>query len=174
MQIHVDVELPFERPRVFEAYRDRLLELVPYLPNIREIRIVSRVDRAAANEVDFVNEWLGGGDIPKVVRGIVDESMISWTDIATWHGDEFAVTWRTEVKAFSGAVTSSGKNRYVALPSGATRLELRGDLTVDGAKVPVPRLLQRSVAQTAEKIIVGQVQTNLVSIAKGVEKLLSK
>lgn len=170
MQIKADVVLPFPRPLVFATYRDRLDSLVPHLPNIQAIRVISREDRG--HDVEFVNEWVGGGDIPKIVRGVVKESMLRWTDYATWHGADFTVTWRTDVHAFPGAVSSAGKNRYVAETAG-TRVELRGELTIDGGKVPgVPRLLQKSVAETAEKIIVGQVQTNLVAIAKGVEKLL--
>ncbi|NUP04883.1 MAG: hypothetical protein HOW73_02355 [Polyangiaceae bacterium] len=171
MRIQADVFLPFERPLVFTTYRDRLGDLIPHLPNIQDIRVISRTDRG--DEVDFVNEWVGGGDIPKVVRSVLKESMLRWTDFATWHERDFTVSWRTEVHAFPGAVTSGGRNRYVAV-DGGTRLELRGDLTIDAAKVPgVPRLLQKTVAETGEKIIVGSVQTNLVEIARGVEKLLS-
>ena len=172
MRIHADVELPFDRALVFETYRDRLADLVPYLPNIQAIRVVSREDREA--QTDFVNEWVGGGDIPKVVRGVLKESMLRWTDYATWHATDFTVIWRTDVHAFPGAVASAGKNAYVPLAAG-TRLEIRGELTIDAGKVPgVPRLLQRTVAETAEKIIVGSVQTNLVEIAKGVRQLLEK
>ena len=171
MRIHADVVLPFDREIVFATYRDRLADLVPHLPNIQSIRVVSRVDRG--DEVDFVNEWLGGGGIPKMVRGVVKESMLRWTDYATWNATDFTVDWRTDVHAFPGAVASSGKNRYVAEPGG-TRIELRGDLTIDGTKVPaVPRLLAKTVAEAAEKMIVGSVQTNLVSIARGVERLLA-
>lgn len=172
MRIHADVELPFDRALVFSTYRDRLSDLVPYLPNIQAIRVVSRSDRE--HETDFVNEWVGGGDIPKVVRGVLKESMLRWTDYATWHAQDYTVRWRTDVHAFPGAVASAGQNQYVALPNG-TRLEIRGELTIDAAKVPgVPRLLARTVAETAEKIIVGSVQTNLVEIAKGVRQLLER
>jgi len=172
MKIHADVVLPFELPRVFAAYRDQLLDLVPHLPNIRSITVTSRVDRGS--ETDFVNEWFGGGDIPQAVRSVLSESMLRWTDFANWNQDDFTVTWRTEIHAFPGAATSSGKNQYVEVPEG-TRVELRGDLSIDGSKVPsVPRFLQKTVAQMAEKIIVGQVETNLVSIARGVERLLAR
>ncbi len=172
VEIREDVVLPFDRRRVFAAYRDRLVELVPHLPNIQSITVTSRVDRGT--DTDFVNEWVGGGDIPKVVRSVIKESMLRWTDFATWHEDDFTVSWRTEVHAFPGAVSSAGKNRYVALPEGSTRIELRGDLTIDAKKVPaVPRFLERTVAEAAEKMIVGQVKTNLVAVARGVERILA-
>ena len=170
MKIHADVVLPFDRPSVFAAYRDRLVDLVPHLPNIRSIAIESREDRG--DEIDFVNLWVGGGDIPKAVRGVLSESMLRWTDYATWNAKEFSVTWRTDIHAFPGAAASSGKNHYIEVPGG-TRVELRGDLTIDGTKVPaIPRFLQRTVAEMAEKMIVGQVEANLASIARGVGELL--
>ena len=170
MKIHADVVVPFDPPRVFAAYRDRLLDLVPYLPNIRSITVEKRVDRG--DEVDFVNEWHGGGDIPKAVRGVLSESMLRWTDYATWNANELSVTWRTDIHAFPGAASSSGKNHYMSVPGG-TRVELRGDLTIDGAKVPaIPRFLRKTVAEMAEKMIVGQVQANLAAIARGVTELL--
>lgn len=170
MRIQVDVTLPFPRDEVFPTYRDRIVELVPHLPNIRSIEVQARELRGGDVHVESL--WLGGGDIPKVVRGVLKESMLRWTDIATWHAD-FTVTWRTDVHAFPGAVSSSGQNRFVALPTGGTRLELRGDLSIDASKISaVPRFLEKSVAASAEKIIVGSVETNAQAIAKGVEKLL--
>jgi hypothetical protein len=172
MKIHADAVLPFDRPRVFAAYRDRLLDLVPHLPNIRSITIESRSDRG--DEIDFVNLWVGGGDIPKAVRGVLSESMLRWTDYATWNASDYSVTWRTDIHAFPGAAASSGKNHYIEVPGG-TRVELRGELTIDGSKVPaIPRFLQKTVAEMAEKMIVGQVEANLASVARGVGQLLTK
>lgn len=171
MRIQVDVTLPFDRDAVFATYRDRAVDLVPYLPNIRSIELKLREQRGDDLYVESL--WLGGGDIPKVVRGVLNESMLRWTDVATWHAD-FTVSWRTEVHAFPGAVNSAGLNRFVALADGGTRLELRGELTIDASRISaVPRFLEKSVAASAEKIIVGSVETNARSIATGVVKLLT-
>src|SRR5438034_989146 len=104
MEIRADVELRFSRERVFTTYRDRLADLTEYLPNIQSIKVVQREE--AGDEVRLVNEWVGGGDIPKVARAIIKESMLRWTDYATWNASSFTVDWRTEVHAFPGAVKS--------------------------------------------------------------------
>lgn len=172
MEIRADVTLPFPREKVFAAYRDRLAELTEFLPNIRSIEVLGRTDRG--DEVDLVNAWEGGADIPKVARAVLSESMLRWTDHATWSAKDFTVAWRTEVHAFPGAVKSSGKNRFVEV-DGGTRLEIRGDLTCDSSKVPgVPKLFARTVNAAAEKLLVGQIQPNLVEVAKGVGKLLGR
>ncbi len=172
MDIRADVTLPLPRERVFEAYRDRLPELAAHLPNIRAVRVVRREERDG--EVHLVNEWTGGGDIPSAARAVLSESMLRWLDHATWHAATFSVTWRTEVNVFPGAVASSGENRFLDVPGG-TRLEIRGGLTCDATRIPgVPRLLARAVGGAVERVLVGQVQVNLVAVAKAVGALIER
>ena len=172
VEIRADVELTHPREQVFVTYRDRMPELVEFLPNIRSIRVLSRDDRG--DMVLLVNEWVGGGDIPAVARAVLKESMLRWTDHATWRTESFTVEWRTEVHAFPGAITAAGTNRFVESPRG-TRLEIRGELACDSARVPgVPRLLARTVNAAAEKILVKQVGHNLAEVGRGVQKLLDR
>jgi hypothetical protein len=172
MDIKADVTLAFPLDRVFAAYRDRLPELTEHLPNIRRIQVVSREE--AGDEVRLVNEWTGGGDIPKAALAVLKESMLRWTDYATWKAASHTVEWRTEVGAFPGVIKSSGLNRFVEVPQG-TRLEIRGSLACDAAKLSgVPRLLAGGINPVVEKFLVGQVQVNLVEVAKGVGKLLER
>lgn len=172
MEIRADVTLPFPRDRVFATYRDRLADMTEYLPNIRSIRITERAERG--DDVDLVNEWEGGGEIPAAVRAFLSESMLKWTDHATWRAADHTVLWRTDVHAFPGAVKSSGENRFLEI-AGGTKLEIRGDLTVDATKIPgVPKLLAKTVSSAAEKMLVGRIAPNLVEVAEGVRKLLER
>jgi hypothetical protein len=170
MQIKAEITLPYPRERVFSVYRDRLAELAAGLPNIRSVTVVSRSEREGA--VELVNKWVGGGDIPAVARSFLSESMLTWTDHATWRSDTFTVAWRTDVHAFPGAIQSSGENRYVEAPGGM-RLELGGELTCDATKIPgVPRLVARTVSSAVEKMLVGSIEKNLAEIGKGLCRLL--
>ncbi|MEO7329468.1 MAG: hypothetical protein ABI193_12870, partial [Minicystis sp.] len=146
--------------------------LTGYLPNIRSIEVKRREEKPG--EVHLVNAWIGGGDIPAVARAFLSEPMLSWLDHATWKEAAFVTEWRTEVSVLPGALLSSGKNSFLALPGGGTRIEFRGDLTCDASKVPgVPRLLARTLNGTVEKIFVSKVAENLLSIGKGLEKFLA-
>src|SRR5262249_7918930 len=99
---------------------------------------------------------------------------LKWTDHARWILASHEVEWRTDVHAFPGAVKSSGRNRFVDVAEGA-RLEIRGELTVDAAKVPgVPKFLAKTVGQAVEKLFVGQISVNSVAVAKAVGKLLAR
>lgn len=173
MEIKTDVTLPFPRERVFATYRDRLPELLAYLPNIRGLDIEKREERDGATYL--VNAWKGGGEIPSVARSFLSESMLAWTDHATWKPADFLCEWRTEVHAFPGALQSAGFNRFVELPGGQTRIEFRGTLTCDASKVPgVPKLLARSINGTVEKLFVGKIGENLAAVGQGIGKLLEK
>jgi hypothetical protein len=176
MDFSAEVVVPYPLPHVFEAYRERIVECVPLLPNIRAIVVKSREEsgEADAKVVRFVNEWAGGGDIPAVVRRLVSDDMLTWTDHATWSLQANTVDYAIEVHALPGAVTCQGHNTFVAEGSG-TRVRLAGALSVDASKVPgVPRFLASSLNGTAEKFIVGSIRENLLAVARAVEALLSR
>src|SRR4051794_2741752 len=131
MDIKVDVTIPYAREAVFVAYRDRLQELRKYLPNIRDAKLVEREEKGT--EVRLVNEWVGGGDIPAAARSVLKESMLRWTDHATWSLEALTCTWRTDVHAFPDALKCSGQHRFVEVAPASTRIEFRGALTCDAS-----------------------------------------
>ena len=70
MQISVDTILPFKRKLVYLAYRDRLLETQPFLPNVQCLTLKSRMDTPEHSYRTY--EWQGGGEIPALIRGYLD------------------------------------------------------------------------------------------------------
>ncbi len=172
MDIRADLELPFPRERVWLSYRDRLDELREWLPNIK--RITQRERSARDGVTHIVNEWLGGGDIPKAAQAVVSESMLRWTEHATWTDASFSVVYWTEIHAFPEAVRCTGENRFIAI-EGGMRLEMRGDITCDASKINgVPRFFAKTVAGIAEKMLVGSIQPNLLEVGRAVGKLLER
>jgi hypothetical protein len=173
MDLHADARIPFPREIVFAAYRDELLELLPYLPNVRGIDIKSRKEDGAV--VEFVNVWRGGGDIPTAVRAVFSESVLEWTDYATWRADRFLCEWRTETRAFTEAVNCRGTNLFVDDGAGKTLLEIRGTLVIDAKKIRgVPSFLAGKVGRAVEEFLVAKIQSNLVETAKGLSKYLEE
>ncbi|MEQ8539012.1 MAG: hypothetical protein RIB93_16370 [Coleofasciculus sp. D1-CHI-01] len=71
MILSTDIQIPFSRSIVFATYRDRLMELIPYMTNVRSIEVKSRHQDNAC--IHAVNEWHGGGEIridPKRIQGV--------------------------------------------------------------------------------------------------------
>jgi len=171
VKLTADAILPVARPVVFAAYRDHLLDLLPYLPNVRGIDLGSSVQRGSVTEK--VNVWHGGGEIPAVARAVISESMLSWTDHARWDEQAFVCDWRVETHAFTEAVRCEGRHTFVDEGAG-TRLETRGTLTIDATKVrAVPRLLAPRVGRLIEEFLAAKIQPNLVEVTRGLAQYLA-
>lgn len=171
MELSCDARIPFPRDVVFAAYRDDLVKLLPYLPNVRRIEIKSRKDDGPRSEL--VNIWHGGGEIPAAARAVLSESMLSWTDYATWLGDQWVCEWRIETHAFTDAVNCRGRNAFLEDGPGKTLLQIRGKLDIDAKKIKgVPGFLAGKVGKIVEEFLVGKIQPNLVETVKGLEKYL--
>ena len=170
MKLHAESVLPFSREVVFRTYRDRLVELVPHLPNIRGIEVTSRRDEPPL--VHLVNVWHGGGDIPQVARAFLSEKMLSWTDRATWDEAAWTCAWRMEAHSFREAVHAAGTNEFRAHGDGC-RLVIDGDLDIDGRKLPIPRFLAGTVGPAVEKFLAAMIRPNLTEVARGVERFLA-
>jgi hypothetical protein len=170
MEIRADARLPFPREVVFATYRDEITNLLSYLPNVRSIEVTSRKDLGSV--VELVNEWKGGGDIPAAIRAVLSESVLAWTDFATWRGDDFRCEWRTQTHAFADAVTCGGTNIFVA-EGDKTLLEIRGKLAIDAKKIRgVPSFIAGKIGRSVEEFLVAKIQSNLVETSKGLAKYL--
>lgn len=170
MQLSADATLPFPRPLVFGAYRDHLVDVVEYLPNIRAIEIKSRKDDGPIAEL--LNVWHGGGDIPAAARAIISEAMLTWDDHARWDERDWTCHWRIVTHSFTEAVKCEGINRYFER-DGQTTLEIRGALTIDAKKIRgVPSLIAGSVGRTVEDFLGKKIQPNLVEVTVGVQRYL--
>jgi hypothetical protein len=171
MELRADAHIPFPRPVVFAAYRDKLLDMLPYLPNVRAIEVRKREDQGKV--VKLLNFWRGGGDIPTAARAFINESMLSWLDDATWDEDAFTCAWIISPQAFTEAITCRGKNSFHEAGEGKTKLEIRGELSVDAKKVRgVPGLLAGKVSRAVEDFLMSKIKPNLVSTADGLTKYL--
>ncbi len=171
MRIEADSVLPFSRTLVYATYRDKLVELVPHLPNVTSIEVRERSDEG--DIARLLNIWHGAGEIPAVARKLLSQSMLSWSDHATWRQQEWCCDWRIETHAFTEAISCSGCNRFVDVGEDETRLEIRGELLIDLKKVRgVPRFLAGSVGPTVEKFLVNQITPNLTRVSDGLIKYL--
>jgi hypothetical protein len=170
VKLHADAVLPFARPVVFTAYRDRLLDLLPFLPNVRRIELGSSVREGSVTE--RINVWHGGGEIPAVARAVISEAMLSWTDRARWDEDAFVCDFRVETHAFTEAVCCEGRHTFVEDGAG-TRIETRGVLAIDATKVKaVPRLFASRVGHLVEEFLAAKIEPNLIEVTRGLGRYL--
>jgi|SRR5579863_4935132 hypothetical protein len=173
MELHADARIPFPREVVFAVFRDELDKLVPFLPSVRSIAITAREERDGV--VDNVIEWRVGANIPGPLRAVISESMLSWTDYATWDAATLTCDWHTETHAFAEAVRCGAHDRFLEDGPGKTLLEIRGVLEVDGAKIRgVPSILARRVGRSMEAFLVEKIGSDLVKTADGLTRYLAR
>jgi len=172
MLISADSRILFPRPLVYTTYRDKLVELLPYLPDVRRIEVKSR--REEDGLIHFVNEWHGGGEIPVVARAVLSEAMLSWTDLATWNESEFTTEWHIKTHAFTEAVHCVGVNRFKEAGSG-TVIETRGELAINTKQIKgIPQLLAATVGRTVEDFLSKKIGPNLLQVSEGVRHYLEQ
>ena len=170
MLLSADLRIPFPRDLVYATYRDKLIELLPYLPDVRGVTIKSRRDEGA--KIYCVYEWHGGGEIPMAARAILNESMLSWTEHDLWNEAEFGLEWRIETHAFTAAVSCAGKNRFIA-DGNTTVIESRGELKIDPTQIKgVPSFLANGVARVVEDFLGKKIEPNLRQMSEGVRHYL--
>jgi hypothetical protein len=172
MELTADARIPFPPAVVFAACRDDMAKLLPYLPSVRSIEVTSRTEDGSV--VRNVLEWRGGGNIPRPLRAVLSDAVLSWTDHATWYADALQCDWYTKTHAFPEAVRCGARDRF--LPDGdGTLLEIRGKLVVDGKKLPaVPSVFAARIGKAMEEFLVSKIQSDLVKTADGLAKLLAQ
>ncbi|MCG8367383.1 MAG: hypothetical protein MJA27_29115, partial [Pseudanabaenales cyanobacterium] len=172
MIISLDTRIPFPRSLVYRTYRDKLIELLPYMPNVRHIEIKSH--RRENGRTYCINEWRGGGEIPAVARAVISEDMLSWTEHNIWDEAEFSLEWRIKTHAYTEAVNCGGKNRFLE-EGDSTVIENRGKLVIDREKLEgIPPFLRGSVASIVEDFLGKKVGPNLVQMGEGVREYLAR
>jgi hypothetical protein len=170
MELRADARLAFPRPVVFAAYRDKITEMLPYLPNVRRIEVKERKEDAGV--VTLHNVWHGGGEIPAAARAFLSEAMLSWDDTAKWKESDFTCHWVITTHAFTEAVKCEGWNRFYEDGAG-TNLEIRGTLEIDARKVKgVPGFLANKVGKAVEEFLSHKIQPNLVEVTLGLRQYL--
>jgi hypothetical protein len=164
--------IPFAVEDVFVLVRDRLQDLVPYMPNVKKIVTESR-EEAGEQKVHLLNRWYGKAEIPRAVEKMIDPEKITWLDTATWDSGQKSCSWEIKPMFFQDNVSCSGVNYYREEGDGSTRLEITGELTVQTKGMPgVPRILAGKISGQVEKFVVKLLTPNLDNLAEGVTQYL--
>ena len=172
MNINIVSILQFPQNTVFEAYRDNLVDLVDYLPNISKIEIAKR-EEPQPHVVKFENHWYAQAPIPKMAQAFIKPEMLKWIDYAEWNHENFTCDWKIETFFMREAVTCKGQNKFRVLDDNSMELTIGGNLSIDTKKVPgIPRLLAGKIKPQIEKFIIALITPNFHKINSGIEQFL--
>jgi hypothetical protein len=169
MVLFAETEIPYPLPLVFSTYRDRLEEIVPYLPNIECIQVQQRSENE--NIAYLVNAWTSKRDLPLLVQKFLKTDAFRWTDRAEWNASRWICSWSVQTEIFPGLVECWGTTSFVDVSS-TTRIRIDGELQLHLEKLHVPRFLANSLQPLIEKFVVNALKPNLLSAGEGVGKFL--
>jgi hypothetical protein len=153
-------ELPHPRDLVFSTHRDKLRELVEYMPNVASVVTESRVVEGPV--VRLVNLWTGASDdVPAVIRPLVKPEHLTWVDRAVWDESKYRCDWEITLSAVPDAVTARGFNTFLE-EGGETIIQMNGEFLIHPDRIPgVPVFVAKATAPAFERFVVGLLQPNL-------------
>ncbi|MFK7988067.1 MAG: hypothetical protein AB8I08_18755 [Sandaracinaceae bacterium] len=173
MRIHSESLIHHPQALVYEAYRDRLPEIAPYIPDVEEIRVESRED--GEGEVKLHNVWIAKSEIPIFARAFLKPEMLRWDDHAVWKDAEHRVHWTLKLRVFTDQVTCGGTNTFLANGDNETKVVLDGDLDIDLKNIKgVPRMLAGGMKPKLEKFIVSMITPNLKKVNSSLQQFLDE
>ena len=172
-KIDIKDTIAYERDTVYETFRDKLIELKPFLPTVKDIEQESY--ERDGDTVHIVNVWYAADeDIPSIASKFIKPEMLQWTDRATWHDDSKSCDWDMEVGFLQEAISCDGTT-YYREKGDRTEVHITGELRVDAKKIPgVPRLVAGKVGDAVEKFVVKMITPNLKEVNRGAEKYLAE
>lgn len=172
MLITAEAIVPFPRSLVYTTYQDKLVELVPYMPNVHSVEVKSR--RQENERIYCVNFWQGGGRMPLAVKAVLGEAMLSWTEYATWDESNFTLEWRIETHAFTKAVYCAGKNCFLE-NNDTTIIATRSELRIDPEQIEgFPQSFMGQIVSVIENFLEKKIVLNFIQMSEGIDNYLKR
>jgi hypothetical protein len=172
MIISVNTLIPFPRSLVYATYRDKVVELLPYLPNVVSVSVKST--HQEGNLTYYVNQWHGGGDIPAALRSILGDNLLSWDEYNTWNELDLSQKWHIKTHAFTESVSCQGTTQF-SEDGNSTFVQTRGELTIDPKQIKgFPSFLVGGVAHMLEDFLGSKISPNLEQMSLGVRHYLEQ
>ena len=153
MKLEATDTLAHDRERVWTTYRDDLIELVSFLPNVDRIEMLERAE-PAPGIVTFRNRWHARGDIPTIAQRVIKPEMLRWDEEVTWDQNTWTNHWKVIPAFFTEQVDVAGSTFYTEPADGRTTIRIDGLIRVDAKGIRgVPRLLAGKVGAAVEKLL---------------------
>lgn len=173
MRFTVTDEIGFPREVVYPAVRDRIEDLVDYLPNVDRIEVLEKHIEGPVHR--FVKRWTASAqEVPVLLRPAIKPEYLQWVDHATWDGAAYTTEWHHDLVFLKGAMTARGLNRYID-EGDVTVIELEGEITIHPERLAfLPGPVARKLAPAIERFVVEVIKPNLRSTNQAIEAWLEE
>lgn len=152
--------------QVYQLVRDDLAKLVPYMPNVNRIEVVSKKENG--DVLELVNHWFAKADMPSLLKKFINPDIFSWKDTAIWRNNDHCVDYKLESFLANDLFDAHGTNTFKAIGEGKTELVVSCHITIYPEKVPgVPRLIAKQVTPAIEALLEKILAPNMTALGKG-------
>jgi len=158
MKLSIRTEIPHAAEDCFAAMRDEMPALASYMPNVKRIDVVDRVE--GEDSIKLTNRWFAANtEIPTLARPFVDPDKVFWLDHATWLNGTFRCNWRLELGFLTDRITCEGATIFTPTGDKTCLMEIDGDLSLE-LKGLVPRLMVGRATKGVEQFILKLMEPN--------------
>lgn len=169
---YFEAHLPWDRHRVFVAFRDRVEEYAALAPNIVSVKVLKR-EKLDNSQIRMSLKWRGKINIPRVVRPILKPDMLAWKDDIIWDEKKYECHWTVESFFFNEFFHCEGSWKFKAAGKKKTLVQLEGSLHVYISHFPpFPDRLVQGASKIIEKMILNHLKPNLTQGINALRKLL--
>lgn len=150
------------RDQLWRVVRDQLPHLTEQIADIDRIVVVDRtVD--ADGKVHLTNRWHVRQQLPALVRSVLDNSDLGWTDRNLWDEATWTCDWTIEPFIFKDYIQCSGKTCFEPAMAGqGTRVTFEGVIDLkSGLLSGSMASLERPVLSAVESVVTTVVPRNL-------------
>ncbi len=170
MLLEVEGTIPQPADIVFPLVRDEMAKIVPHMPDIERIDVLS-TEKRDDGRLSTVNQWFSRpSNIPSLIQKFVKPEFFSWKDYALWNNETYSVDFELESPIANDLYDAKGTNHFGPHPSleGQTLIRIQCNLTIYPERMPgVPRFLAKKVQPTIETMIRRTLEPNLSSLIQG-------
>ncbi len=173
MRFTLTDEIGFPLELVYDTHRDKLEDIIDYLPNVDRIEVLE--SQVEGEVTRFVKRWTGSSnDVPGVLRPIVKPEYLQWIDRATWDRSRFTTEWELELDFLKGAMSARGINHFIE-DGDVTIIEMEGEFNIHPERLSfVPGPIARKAAPALERFVVNLVKPNLRGTNQAVERYIEE
>ena len=128
-----EILLNAPKKEVWETYRDKLTHMVDAMATVDSIIVISREE--IKEGVLLKNRWNISGGVPKAIKRVVPQKLLSYDDEARWHEKEYICYFTEKPIDGSEIYICKGQNDFVELGE-QTLLTISFELTIYPEKIP--------------------------------------
>ena len=163
------------KPKVWEAMRDRLTEMAPFLDDVSSIKQLDRKD-LANGKVLLTNLWKADIEIPEAIRAILHASDVSWLDRAEWFEPRSRCEWQIEPQFFTEHIKCSGTTLFEsAIGEQGTRITFEGTIEIALSGIRgVPNFMLGTATKAIESLVTTLIPKNFQKMATAMSNLLEQ